>query len=135
MNELINAFRGKKICITGTTGYKGSWLTFLLDSRAAITKGLSLQPKANPSLYNERRRSVYHQSIIGDICDYDFLIQEIISFKTYFIFHLSAQPIVYDSYETPKLTFETNFNGTLNALEILKEFNGRYCLNRGHMHY
>ena len=124
MEEVVNVFQGKKIFITGHTGFKGSWLTYLLDRNGAITKGFSLEPKTFPSLYNELKLSKNHQSIIGDILDYEKLCNEIISFKPDYIFHLAAQPLVLDSFESPKLTFETNFNGTLHVLETLRELKG-----------
>tara|TARA_X000001036_G_scaffold388375_2_gene384653 strand:+ start:4076 stop:5146 length:1071 start_codon:yes stop_codon:yes gene_type:complete len=117
---ILNQFRNKKVFITGHTGFKGSWLTFLLDYCGAITKGYSLEPKTNPSLYLNLTFSNKHSSIYSDISDYDKLQKEVALFKPEFIFHLAAQPLVLESYEDPKITFNTNFNGTLNLLEVLR---------------
>ncbi|MDG2372174.1 MAG: CDP-glucose 4,6-dehydratase [Flavobacteriaceae bacterium] len=116
----LNQFKNKKIFITGHTGFKGSWLTFLLDHYGAITRGYALKPKTNPSLYLKLTFSKKHSSIYADINDFNRLQKEVISFKPDFIFHLAAQPIVLQSYEDPRTTFNTNFNGTLNLLEVLR---------------
>lgn len=118
---VLSHFKEKKIFITGHTGFKGSWLTFLLDQNGAITKGYSLEPNTNPSLYLNLKFSDKHSSIYSDILNFDSLKREIESFEPEYIFHLAAQPLVLESYDDPKLTFETNFNGTLNLLEILRE--------------
>ena len=117
----LNFYKGKKVFITGHTGFKGSWLTYLLDQNGVITKGYALKPGTSPSLYSNLKFSNNHTSVYSDINDYSALKREINSFKPEYIFHLAAQPLVLESYETPKNTFETNFNGTLNLLESLKE--------------
>ena len=119
----LKEFNNKKVFITGHTGFKGSWLTFLLDQYGAITKGYALKPHTSPSLYLNLRFSDNHTSVYSDINDYNSLQKEIKSFEPDFIFHLAAQPLVLESYEDPKTTFETNFNGTLNLLEVLRESN------------
>jgi len=121
LNTVLGHFKGKKVFITGHTGFKGSWLTFLLDQNGAITKGFALEPNTNPSLYLNLKFSNNHSSIYSDILEYQILKKEIESFEPEYIFHLAAQPLVLESYDNPKLTFETNFNGTLNLLEILRE--------------
>ena len=121
LKAVLNQFRGKKIFITGHSGFKGSWLTFLFDQFGAITKGYALEPKTTPSLYKNLMFSNKHSSVYSDINDYNSLLKEIKSFEPDFIFHLAAQPIVLASYEDPKTTFETNFNGTLNLLEVLRK--------------
>ena len=119
--NLLNKYNGKKIFITGHTGFKGSWLTFLLDQSGAITKGYALEPNTIPSLYSNLTFSNKHSSVYSDINDYNSLQKEIKAFEPDFIFHLAAQPLVLESYEGPKITFETNFNGTLNLLEVLRK--------------
>jgi len=121
LNTVLGHFKGKKVFITGHTGFKGSWLTFLLDQNGAITKGFALEPNTNPSLYLNLKFSNNHSSIYSDILEYQILKKEIESFEPEYIFHLAAQPLVLESYNNPKITFETNFNGTLNLLEILRE--------------
>jgi CDP-glucose 4,6-dehydratase len=119
--ELNKLFIKKRVFITGHTGFKGSWLTFLLDHIGAYTKGYSLQPKTHPSLYDSLNFSKNHESIISDVRDYEKFKKEIENFQPDFIFHLAAQPLVIESYLNPRDTFEINFNGSLNLLEILKQ--------------
>ena len=121
LKTVLSHFKGKKVFITGHTGSKGSWLTFLLDQHGAFTKGYSLEPATNPSLYLNLKLSNRHSSVYSNILDFEKLKSEINSFEPEYIFHLAAQPLVLESYENPKITFETNFNGTLNLLEILRE--------------
>lgn len=122
MKSNLKFFKGKKVFITGHTGFKGSWLTYLLDQNGAITKGYSLKPNTHPSLYLNLKFSKNHTSVFSDINDYNCFKREVNLFEPDFIFHLAAQPLVLESYENPKATFETNFNGTLNLLELLKEY-------------
>ena len=121
LKTVLSHFKGKKVFITGHTGFKGSWLTFLLDQHGAITKGYALEPNTNPSLYLNLKFSNKHSSIYSNILEFDSLKREIESFEPEYIFHLAAQPLVLESYDDPKTTFETNFSGTLNLLEILRE--------------
>lgn len=123
LKNILKAFKGKKVFITGHTGFKGSWLTYLLDKSGAKTKGYSLKPNTSPSLFENLNLSKNHTSVYADIKNYDFLKNEIQSFKPDFVFHLAAQALVLDSYSDPKETFEVNFNGTLNLLEVLRVLN------------
>ena len=122
-NTLLSQYKGKKVFITGHTGFKGSWLTFILDLAGAFTLGYSLKPNTTPSLYANLTFSENHKSIIGDIRNNNTLENAILEFKPNYIFHLAAQPLVFESYLNPKENFETNFNGTLNLLEILRKSN------------
>lgn len=117
----LKRFKGKKVFITGHTGFKGSWLTYLLDQHGAFTRGYALAPNTSPSLYSILSFGKQHSSIISDINDFERLKKEINNFKPDFIFHLAAQPLVIKSYFDPRSTFNTNFVGTLNLLEILRE--------------
>ena len=121
MVEVLENFKGKKVFITGHTGFKGSWLCYLLDKYGAITNGYALNPKTKPSLYLNLKFSNQHSSNFSDILEIKNLKREIESFEPEYIFHLAAQPLVLESFEDPKTSFETNFNGTLNLLEILKD--------------
>ena len=121
MKNFKKYFKNKKIIITGHTGFKGSWLSYILDKNNSIVKGYSLSPKTSPSLFSQLKFSDKFSSVIADINDFEKLRKEIVSFNPDIIFHLAAQPIVIESYNNPKYTFDTNFTGTLNLLEILRE--------------
>ena len=117
-----NFWKNKKVFITGHTGFKGSWLSIFLTYLGAEVTGYSLKPNTNPSLYNLAKiNNVVKKSIIADIRDYKKLSTEIKKSKASIIFHLAAQPLVRLSYIHPKDTFDINFSGTLNILQIIKK--------------
>ena len=123
MNIKINRkfWKNKKVFITGHTGFKGSWLSIFLTHLGAEVTGYSLKPNTNPSLFNLAKvNNVIKKSIIADIRDYKKLYSEIKKSKASIIFHLAAQPLVRLSYIHPKDTFDVNFSGTLNILQIIK---------------
>jgi CDP-glucose 4,6-dehydratase len=116
-----NAYAGKKIFVTGHTGFKGSWICeWLLQLGAEIT-GYSLPPETNPALFKQLNLQSRLQHIVGDIRDLPKLKRALLKCKPDFVFHLAAQPLVRDSYARPLETFETNLVGTINALEALRE--------------
>jgi CDP-glucose 4,6-dehydratase len=123
LKQVLNFYKNKKVFITGHTGFKGSWLAFILDSIGAEVTGYSLEPNTEPSLFKSLSFSKKFNSIIGDIRDKENFKKSIKSSSPEFIFHLAAQPLVIESHKNPEDTFSTNFNGTLNLLEILKELN------------
>ena len=123
MNIKINRkfWKNKKVFITGHTGFKGSWLSIFLTHLGAEVTGYSLKPNTNPSLFKLAKvNNVIKKSIIADIRDYKKLYSEIKKSKASIIFHLAAQPLVRLSYIHPKDTFDVNFSGTLNILQIIK---------------
>ena len=117
---MLEAYKNKKVFITGHTGFKGSWLTCLLDFLSAEHMGYSLSPNTIPAHYD--LLNTKNKSIIGDICDATYLKQSMINFMPDIVFHLAAQPLVRESYKDPHLTYNTNVIGTLNVLEAI-----RYC--------
>ena len=123
LKETLKSYKGKKILITGHTGFKGSWLTYILDSIGAEITGYSLESNTEPSLFKSLSFSKNFNSIIGDIRDKEKFKKSVYSSNPDFIFHMAAQPLVIQSYHNPKDTFEINFTGTLNLLEILRELN------------
>ena len=121
LRDTLKYYKGKRVLITGHTGFKGSWLAYILDSIGAEIKGYSLEPNTSPSLFKSLSFSKKFNSIIGDIRDKEKFKETVQEFNPEFIFHLAAQPLVLESYNIPKDTFDTNFTGTLNLLEILRE--------------
>jgi CDP-glucose 4,6-dehydratase len=119
-----NFWKDKKVFITGHTGFKGSWLCLLLSQLGAKVTGYSLPLDPKKIIFNQIRikKGIVMKSYYADIRDKKKLLFAISNSKPDIIFHLAAQPIVLDSYKDPMKTFETNFNGTLNLLEIIKKF-------------
>ena len=116
-----NIYNGKRVFLTGHTGFKGSWLALWLTSLGAEVCGYSLEPNTEPSVFNELKiGEKITKSIIGDILDEGKLQKTINEFEPDIIFHLAAQPLVRLSYAEPKLTYETNVIGTLNVLEAAR---------------
>ena len=121
--ELVNLesiYKGKRVIITGHTGFKGSWLLTWLHSLGAIIKGYSLSPVNTFDLYNQIKGDSLCESVIADVRDKEQLKKEILDFQPDFIFHLAAQPLVRLSYEMPLDTFEINTLGTAYVLDALR---------------
>ncbi|PSU63850.1 CDP-glucose 4,6-dehydratase [Photobacterium phosphoreum] len=117
-------WQGKRVFVTGHTGFKGSWLSLWLQEMGAIVKGFSLAPPTTPSLYVEANVSVGMSSIEGDIRDFLHLRQAIYEFKPEIVFHMAAQPLVRLSYDDPIDTYSTNVMGTVHLLEAVKQIGG-----------
>lgn len=116
----LSFYNGKKVFVTGHTGFKGSWLCRILMNAGAQVTGYSLDPPTEPSLYRIAGIERGITSIISDIRDYKTLNDAINQAQPEIIFHLAAQPIVRDSYRNPVYTFETNIMGTVNILECAR---------------
>lgn len=116
----LDAYKGKRVFVTGNTGFKGSWLTHWLLRLGAEVFGYSLEPKSDDLLYRQLGLSdrIAHQ-VYGDIRDGGCLAEHIETFAPDFVFHLAAQPLVLHSYQVPKETFEINVMGTVNLLQAL----------------
>ena len=119
--NLLNFFKGKKVLITGHTGFKGSWLSTMLDYNGVQVLGYSLSPLSEPNIFSQVEYSTNFTSVISDINAKEKLSKYIKEFNPDIIFHLAAQPLVLESYNNPYLTHTTNYSGTLNLLEILRE--------------
>jgi len=118
---MFNSFyKGKKVFITGNTGFKGSWLTQWLLSLGATVKGYSLYIPSQPSLFEVLKLEKNIDHFIGDVRDLKTLQKTMKDFQPDIIFHLAAQPIVHRSYDEPILTFQTNLIGTVNVLETIR---------------
>lgn len=110
-------YKGKKVLITGNTGFKGSWLSFCLLNFGANVVGYSLEPPTNPSLYEILQLGNEMNTYCKDIRDYESLHECFAKEKPEIVFHLAAQPIVRESYRNPRDTYECNVMGTVNVLE------------------
>ena len=110
-------WKGKRVFITGHTGFKGSWLSLWLQQMGAEVKGFSLTPPTSPSLFVEAKVTQQMQSEIGDIRDFSKLSESIRTFNPDILLHLAAQPLVRLSYKEPIETYSTNVMGTVNVLE------------------
>ena len=114
-------FIGKKVLITGNTGFKGSWLSIWLHLLGAKIFGLALEAPTNPSLYEEANLSNIVQSNLINIKDNEKVINLVKKIEPDYIFHLAAQPLVKYSYLEPVETWETNVLGTVNILDALRK--------------
>ena len=119
--ELLEFYKGKKVLVTGHTGFKGAWLSKILINSGAKVVGFSLEPPTNPSLFEISKIQMQMTSIIGDIRDLKHLEQVFEKENPEIVFHLAAQPIVRTSYEQPVYTYETNVMGTVNILECIRK--------------
>lgn len=116
----VNFYKGKRVFVTGHTGFKGSWLCRVLAKLGADVYGYSLTPPTNPSLYEIANVGEGITSYIGDIRDFENLKKCFDEAKPEIVLHLAAQPIVRDSYNDPRYTYETNVMGTVNILECVR---------------
>jgi len=123
IKNILNHFKGKNVLVTGHTGFKGSWLAFLLDHVGAKVTGLALAPKTNPSLFELLDINGKCNSIIADINSAEDVKQAIDQAQPDYIFHMAAQPLLRYSYKQPLETFATNVMGTANVLEACKILN------------
>ena len=116
----LNFYKGKKVFVTGHTGFKGSWLCKVLSMYGAKVTGYALNPPTNPSLFEIINVDKSVDSIIGDIRDFKSLQDAFDKAEPEIVIHLAAQPIVRDSYRDPLYTYETNVMGTVNLLECVR---------------
>ncbi len=116
----LNFYRGKRVFITGHTGFKGSWLCKILANAGAEVTGYSLEPPTEPSLFKIAEISNDIHSVIGDIRNFQSLKAAFDEANPEIVLHLAAQPIVRDSYKEPAYTYETNVMGTVNILECVR---------------
>jgi CDP-glucose 4,6-dehydratase len=110
-------WEGKRVFLTGHTGFKGSWLSLWLSSLGAQVKGYALNPPTSPSLFNEAKIDSIVDSQIGDIRDQDTLHESMVGFNPDILIHMAAQPLVRYSYDAPIETYEVNVIGTAKVLE------------------
>lgn len=114
-------WNGKRVLLTGHTGFKGSWLSLWLQSMGAQLQGLALDPPTNPSLYAKANVAQGMSSSIGDIRDFEFVLNVVKTFKPEVVIHMAAQPLVRYSYKNPIETYATNVMGTVHLLEAVRQ--------------
>ena len=120
----LSFYKGKKVFITGHTGFKGSWLCRILLNAGAIVTGYSLEPPTEPNLFSLADVAGRMTHVIGDIRDMEALKEAFDKAQPEIVLHLAAQPIVRDSYKDPRYTYETNVMGTVNLLECVRLSSG-----------
>lgn len=118
--ELLDFFNGKKVLITGHTGFKGSWLCKILLDLGAVVTGYSLEPPTSPNLFSICGIKDRMTSVIGDIRDFNKLAAIFKEVSPEIVIHMAAQPIVRDGYKDPMMTYSTNVMGTVNILECVR---------------
>lgn len=121
MDNFLIFYKGKKVFLTGHTGFKGTWLSRILILAGADVTGYSLEPPTSPSLFEQTATAEQMKSIIGDIRDGEKLKKAVAEARPELVLHLAAQPIVRTSYKDPAGTYETNVLGTVNILEAVRD--------------
>ena len=114
-------WKGKKVYLTGHTGFKGSWLSLWLQNMGANVKGYSLIPNTTPNIFTEARVAENIESEIGDIRDLTQITKSMSDFNPDVLIHMAAQPLVRLSYKDPVDTYTTNVIGTVNVLEAARK--------------
>ena len=117
----LNFWNGKKVFLTGHTGFKGSWTSLWLKKLGSKVKGYSLEPNTNPSLFEVLKLEKSISSEVGDIRNLDNLHKSMQEFEPDIVLHMAAQPLVRDSYKDPIKTYNTNVIGTVNLFEAVRK--------------
>jgi len=117
----LSFYRGKRVFVTGHTGFKGSWLCHILKRVGALVTGYSTEPPTSPSLFEVAKVAEGMTSVIGDIRDMGALYSAFSKAEPQIVLHLAAQPIVRESYREPVYTYETNVMGTVHILECVRK--------------
>jgi CDP-glucose 4,6-dehydratase len=120
LHDVVNPWLGRKVFLTGHTGFKGGWLALWLAARGAQVRGFALDPGTEPNLFAAASIGSKIEDVRGDIRDQPRLQASITEFAPEMIFHLAAQPLVLRSYADPLGTYATNLMGTANLLEAVR---------------
>ena len=131
MSTKFSSLKGKRVFLTGHTGFTGSWASIWLNQLGCEVFGYSLEPETTPNLFTEAKVGELVSGRIGDIRDFETLSSEIAKFQPDLVLHLAAQPLVRRSYRIPRETFEINAQGTANVLEAtrgVKSIKGVLCI-------
>jgi len=121
MTDLRSFYKGRKVFITGHTGFKGSWLSLFLHELGAEVVGYSLDLKSDNDLFFAAGIDQLVTDIRGDVRNMLYLESKLIEHQPEIVFHLAAQPLVIESYINPRETWEINVMGTVNLLDALKK--------------
>lgn len=124
MVKAVDNWRGRRVLITGHTGFKGSWLALWLHHLGAEVTGLALPPPTQPSLFERARIGALLRHVEGDICDIETVDRVVKEARPEAVFHLAAQPLVRLSYDQPVETFATNLMGTVHLLDAARRIGG-----------
>jgi CDP-glucose 4,6-dehydratase len=120
MRKVLKLFQGKRVLVTGHTGFKGTWLTFLLNEIGAEVMGYALPPEPGPSHFLLLDMPSKINDVVGEIRDSDDLNAAVQNFQPEIIFHLAAQSLVRNSYNDPVYTFDVNVMGSVNLLDAVR---------------
>jgi CDP-glucose 4,6-dehydratase len=120
MEDLVNPWKGRRVFLTGHTGFKGGWLALWLAGKGAVIRGYALDPNTEPNLFTVASVGSVLDDDRGDIRDYPKLEASMVDFAPEVVFHLAAQPLVRRSYADALGTYETNVMGTANVLEAVR---------------
>lgn len=119
--KLLEFYKGKKVLVTGSTGFKGAWLSLMLHTAGAQVCGYALRPDNTQLLFEKLELEKNIKQIYSDIRNFEKLAEVFNTEKPEFVFHLAAQPLVRESYLEPRYTFEANVMGTVNILECIRQ--------------
>lgn len=122
-NAVVNPefWKGKRVLLTGHTGFKGSWMSLWLKEMGAELTGLALNPPTSPSLFEDARVADNMNSVIGDIRDLDTVKKLFHDVQPEIVIHMAAQPLVRESYQFPVETYAINVMGTVHVLEAVRQ--------------
>ena len=125
--SILDSFRGRRVLVTGHTGFKGAWLTAWLVHRGADVLGYSLAPPTSPALFDQLNLRGRIAHVQADVRDLHMLTSTVSNWQPDFVFHLAAQSLVRRSYEVPVETISVNVLGTVHVLESIRK-SGRKCV-------
>lgn len=121
MENLVNSWKGRRVFLTGHTGFKGGWLALWLAHRGAVVRGYALDPPTSPNLFTAASVASVIEDTRGDTRDYAQVESSMVEFAPEVVFHLAAQPILRRSYTEPLRTYSTNVMGTAHVLEAVRK--------------